>query len=69
MKSLIMIVGIGAGISYFVYALYWKYRSISKGIISGNEEEAVDNFSKSLNWISLLLLAIAIICIILYRVL
>ena len=66
MKTLFFIICIEAAIAYFVYVLYWRISAVSVGVFKKDHEKAIEKSGRSTDWVSWLLLTIAIIFGLLY---
>lgn len=62
MNRLILYLGILCFVVYSIYKIYWNISSLFQGTIKKNEEQGRKDLSKSVNWVALTLLSIAVIC-------
>jgi hypothetical protein len=61
MKTLFFTICIGAAIAYFGYVLYWRINAVSEGVIKKDHEKAIAKSGRSTDWISWVLLSVAIL--------
>ena len=68
MKTVLTLIGVISIILYFFYVLFWRMKATGEALSNDKQEESLKSSGRSVDWISWMLLAVAIISFLLSQI-